>query len=139
VKAAGAERILQILKIVIIAHGDGFSPYRITSTGSDFFAEQSVLKRSEFFVRLDAQEFHECIEVNDAFPLPGALNFVVTTDLPLLWMLNGTGPNHIQINVGNTTRQMAVGLHSRSVISIFPESAFAIFPGVEFLGGSSCD
>lgn len=46
--ATGAERVLHILKIAIIAHCDRLSPYRITSDDSDFVVEQLVLKCSEF-------------------------------------------------------------------------------------------
>ena len=48
----------------------------------------------------------------------------------------GTGSYHIQIDVCNATCQMAVGLHSGRVISIFPESTVALFPSVELLRGS---
>jgi len=67
------------------------------------------------------------------------LNLVIATDFPIAWMLNGVRPYHVQIDVCNAACQMAVGLHSRCVISIFPESTVTILSGVELLGGSTCN
>lgn len=48
--AAGAERVLHFLEIVIIAYRNRLRPYRITSADSDFVAKQPVLKCSKFLV-----------------------------------------------------------------------------------------
>jgi hypothetical protein len=50
-----------------------------------------------------------------------------------------TGPNHIQVDVGDAAVQMVVGFNCRGMITIFPESTFAILPQIELLGGSASD
>jgi hypothetical protein len=39
-------------------------------------------------------------------------------------MLDNAGPNHIHIDIDKALNQMFAGFNRRSVISIFPESAF---------------
>jgi hypothetical protein len=48
-------------------------------------------------------------------------------------MLDNTSANHVQVDVRETSCQMAVRLHGCRVVSIFPERAFASFASVEFL------
>jgi hypothetical protein len=54
-------------------------------------------------------------------------------------MLHYSRTNHIEVDVGNTSHQVGVGLHSGGMVSAFPESTFAFFPAIEFLRCSPCN
>jgi len=56
---------------------------------------------------------------------------------PLGGMINNAGPDHIAINVDETSHKMTIRAHSGGVIPVFPESPFSIFSSVVCLAGSS--
>ena len=49
-------------------------------------------------------------------------------------MLHHAVPDHIQIDVDQTTEQMLARLYRSRVIPVFPKCAFALFPSIELLG-----
>jgi hypothetical protein len=63
---------------------------------------------------------------------------MITTVLPFMGMMNHSSPNHIQINIDHTAKQMGVGIHCCSVIAILPESPIALFALVIILSRASC-
>jgi hypothetical protein len=64
---------------------------------------------------------------------PGTLNLVVSSVRPLPWMAHNTTSEHVQVYVYETTQKMLPGLDGRSMVAIFPESAFSLFSLVVFL------
>ena len=61
------------------------------------------------------------------------LYLIVTAVPPRGRMLHHAIPDHIQINVYQTTEKMLAFLYRSCMISVFPESSLALFPPVGLL------
>jgi hypothetical protein len=52
-------------------------------------------------------------------------------------MIDGTGPDHIEVNVHKASHKMAIRAHGSGMVPVFPEGTLSVFSIVVCLAGSS--
>jgi len=77
----------------------------------------------------------ELLTADQAVTRRRILDLAVAPLGPLRRVLDHTVSNHVQVDIKEATQQLFARLYGRSVITIFPESAFAVFSKIEFLRG----
>jgi len=57
---------------------------------------------------------------------------------PFSRMNYNSSPDHVKINICQTSNQMLISIHSSCVVAIFPKGSLSVFPLIIFLTDSAC-
>jgi len=80
---------------------------------------------------IDLQRRGQRRAVDDATARPLPLDLVIPADLPLCRMLDGTGADHVEVDVDHAARQVLAGLDRGGLVAVLPEGAVARFALIE--------
>ena len=79
----------------------------------------------------------ELFSINQLVSFSRVLNLVVSAALPLAWMSDCAGSNHIHVDVDDALPNMLAALNCCGVVAVLPEGAFPAFSLIELLPSSS--
>jgi len=136
IDATGSQVPLQFEKIRFLTDSKRLCPGRVPLSVFNLVLQLEVLQIRQLLIRSHAKVVPESVEIDHTFSAPGRLNLLVPAYIPIGWMLHYSRSNHVEIDVRNAPHQVRICLYRGGMIPVFPKRALAVFPAIEFLGGS---